>query len=108
FNKEQACGDRNNLVFIVMEDKALTMQEAIDFIGEMWHARFQDFLADRRNLPSWGRDLDRQVATYVQGLADWVSGNLHWSFASHRYFPNNGEDIKLHRIVELLPTIGKD
>ncbi|KZO97574.1 terpenoid synthase [Calocera viscosa TUFC12733] len=104
FNKEQARGDRNNLVAVAMKEKAFAMQEAIDFVGEMCHARLRDFAEDRKKLPSWGNPIDRDVAAYVQGLADWVVATFHWSFASRRYFGDKGEEIKRHRVVELLPS----
>ncbi|EJU00296.1 terpenoid synthase [Dacryopinax primogenitus] len=96
FKKEQARGDRNNLITIVMEEKGLSMQEAFDFVGDMWKARFHDFKEDRKKLPSWGEVVNRQVEGYVQGLADWVVGNIHWSFASKRYFESERDFLGAH------------
>jgi hypothetical protein len=41
-------------------------------------------------LPSWGPEIDEQVKIYVDGLADWIVGSLHWSFDSERYFGKLG------------------
>lgn len=61
------------------------------------------FNTERENLPSWGADIDRDVAVYVQGLADWIVGSLHWSFLSERYFGKDGAEIKESRILYLSP-----
>ena len=61
------------------------------------------FNAERKNLPSWGDAVDRDVATYVQGLADWIVGSLHWSFLSERYFGKGGAEVKKTRVLYLSP-----
>lgn len=64
------------------------------------------FNSERKNLPSWGTAIDRDVATYVDGLADWIVGSLHWSFSSERYFGKDGAEIKRTRVLCLSPRTG--
>lgn len=103
YNVEQSKGDTHNMIPVVMNQRNLDLQSAVDFVGEMCKSAIDRFIAERANLPSWGPEIDRQVKTYVQGLADWIVGSLHWSFESTRYFGTSGRRIKQTRIVELLP-----
>ncbi|KXN89339.1 Alpha-muurolene synthase [Leucoagaricus sp. SymC.cos] len=103
YNVEQSKGDTHNMIPVVMNERGLSLQEAVDFVGEMCKASIDRFRRERENLPSWGPENDCQVRDYVNGLADWIVGSLHWSFESTRYFGINGRKIKQTRIVELLP-----
>ena len=96
-------GDTHNMIVVVMKQEGLDLQSAVDFVGELCQQSIDRFVADRASLPSWGPEIDRQVDTYVQGLADWIVGSLHWSFESERYFGKHGLDVKTHRVVQLLP-----
>lgn len=61
------------------------------------------FVEEREHLPSWNAAIDKDVGVYVQGLADWIVGSLHWSFLTERYYGKQGMAIKRQRVVELLP-----
>lgn len=61
------------------------------------------FNEDRARLPSWGPEIDRDVSIYVDGLANWIVGSLHWSFETERYFGKSGHQVKATRTVEILP-----
>ncbi|KAH9945422.1 terpenoid synthase [Epithele typhae] len=98
YNVEQARGDSHNMLVVVMQRHAISLQEAVDFVGGLCDASIARFEHDRRTLPSWGPEVDRAVAAYVQGLQDWMVGTLHWSFESGRYFGDEGGHIKKSRI----------
>ena len=91
------------MIVVVMNQEGLDLQSAVDFVGELCQQSIDRFIADRANLPSWGPEIDRQVAIYADGLADWIVGSLHWSFESERYFAKAGPEVKKTRVVELLP-----
>lgn len=91
------------MVVVVMHELGLPMQEAIDFVGSLCMQTFERFVADKRRLPSWGTRIDKDVSVYVQGLEDWIAGNLHWTFETERYFGTTGLDVKAKRVVDLLP-----
>jgi len=91
------------MIPVVMNERGLDLQAAVDFVGEMCKSAIDRFKTERANLPSWGLEIDRQVVIYVQGLADWIVGSLNWSFESTRYFGIHGHKIKKTRVVELLP-----
>ncbi|TFK49130.1 terpenoid synthase [Heliocybe sulcata] len=105
YNAEQARGDTHNMIVVVMQQKRMSLQDAVDFVGSMCRQSIDRFIDDRAQLPSWGPGIDDAVARYVQGLADWIVGSLHWSFDSGRYFGDKGKEIKASRIVELLPRV---
>lgn len=86
-----------------MKERNLDLQSAMDVAGELCHQSINKFEADRSSLPSWGEEVDRDVQIYVQGLQDWIVGSLHWSFVTRRYFGTEGEAIKQHRTIQLLP-----
>ncbi|KAM5530862.1 hypothetical protein V8D89_010431 [Ganoderma adspersum] len=104
YKVEQARGDTHNMVQVVMRRHNLSLQAAIDYVGDLTNSSILRFEQDRRNLPSWGEKIDRDVALYVQGLQDWMAGALHWSFSdSARYFGSDGELVKQTRVVVLRP-----
>ncbi|KAF8902796.1 isoprenoid synthase domain-containing protein [Gymnopilus junonius] len=44
---------------------------------------------NKRGFPSFGEDLDRQIADYIERLGQWIRGQDEWNFCSGRY---SGED----------------
>ena len=82
----------------------MTLQEAVEFVGDLCKKSFDRFNGDRARLPSWGPEIDAQVQAYVQGLADWIIGTLHWSFDCERYFGKRGLQVKKSGVVELVPS----
>lgn len=78
------------------------LQGASDRIGEMWIGGIESFRETKARVPTWGPEIDRDVAKYIRGLEDWVIGNLHWSYMSERYFGKEGLKIKQSRVVRLL------
>ncbi|KAI0671682.1 terpenoid synthase [Trametes maxima] len=103
YNVEQARQDTHNMIAVIMHRYDLGLQEAVDCVGALCKASIDRFEHDRRQLPSWGPQLDAAVAVYVDGLQNWIVGSLHWSFDSTRYFGKDGATIKKHRLVKLLP-----
>ncbi|KAF5390807.1 hypothetical protein D9757_004424 [Collybiopsis confluens] len=104
FNVEQSKGDTHNMIPVIMNHHSLDLQSAVDFVGQLCKQSIDRFISDRAQLPSWGPEIDRQVQTYVDGLADWIVGSLHWSFESERYFGKNGRQVKEDRVINLLPS----
>ncbi|KAI0792424.1 isoprenoid synthase domain-containing protein [Abortiporus biennis] len=104
YNVEQSKGDTHNMIVVVMKQEGLDLQSAVDFVGNLCKQSIDRFVEDRTyNLPSWDPETDRQVQIYVDGLADWIVGSLHWSFESERYFAKSGREVKKTRVVNLLP-----
>ncbi|KAI9057325.1 terpenoid synthase [Trametes sanguinea] len=103
YNAEQARGDTHNLVCVLMHMNGVDRQEAIELAGELWRKTLDWFFECRKVVPSWGPEIDRQVALYIQGLEDWIIANAEWSFETERYFGKEGHIVKKTRKVALLP-----
>ncbi|KAI0351509.1 terpenoid synthase [Trametes cingulata] len=108
YNVEQSRGDTHNMIAILMNLRGLDLQSAVDFVGDLCKQTIDAFIDNQRNVPSFGPELDRDVAMYIQGLQDWIVGSLHWSFMTERYFGKAGAEIKAHRVVKLLPRRNTD
>lgn len=104
YDAEQSKGlEGNNIVTVLMEANGFNLQEAVDRAGQLWGDLMNRFVEERKKLPSWGSDLDRDVNRYVDAIGHWVVGNICWSFESQRYFGSALEDVKRTRIVKLRP-----
>ncbi|TFY74596.1 hypothetical protein EWM64_g9415 [Hericium alpestre] len=99
YNKEQARDDTHNMVAIFMQHDGLSLQEAIDRVGELCKDTIDGFVENQARLPSWGPEVDAMVQGYVRGLQDWIVGSLHWSFMTTRYFGDAGAEVKKGRTV---------
>lgn len=93
------------MVVVVMNERGIDLQHAIDFVGDLCKKCIYRFNEDRTKIPSWDAKIDRDVAVYVDGLASWNAANLHWSFESERYFAKAGLHVKASRVVHLLPRV---
>ncbi|KAI0089631.1 isoprenoid synthase domain-containing protein [Irpex rosettiformis] len=104
YSKEQALGDdRHNIITVVMHQFNLTLPEAMNWASER-HKKFQDqFLDGLRNVPAWGKDIDDQIAVYIEHLGGWPRANYCWHFESGRYFGSKGLEIQKTRYVPLYP-----
>ena len=90
-----------------MHEQGLDLQDAVNVVGDLCKCAIDRFIRDRAILPSWGPTIDADVRVYVDGLADWIVGSLHWSFETERYFGTavNGKRVKATRVVALRPKI---
>lgn len=92
------------MIPIFMEHHNMTLQQAVDQVGELCRQTIDTFAENLKRIPSFGDEkLDKDVQTYVDGLRYWISGSLHWSFKTERYFGKDGEQVKKTRIIKLLP-----
>ncbi|KAG1784709.1 isoprenoid synthase domain-containing protein [Suillus plorans] len=105
YNMEQSRGDVHwhNMVAVLMHERGLDLQGAIDYAGQMCKNAIQHFESSRANLPSWGEEVDKQVAIYVEGMQNCMVGPLHWQSNSARYFGKDVHVVKRDRIVKLIP-----
>ena len=102
---EQSKGQSEcNLITVAMNQNSLDVQSAVDFVWDMCKEAFDRFMDLKRNkIPSWTPEVDADVRIYIEGLADWMIGTLHWSFESERYLGKEGKKVKETLVVHLLP-----
>lgn len=102
YNVEQSRGDTHNMICVFMIYDGLSLQQAVDRVGEMCRQTINTFIENQARVPSWGNHIDGDVKLYVNGLQEWIVGSLHWSFMTKRYFDDNGGLVKATRIVDLI------
>ena len=91
------------MIVVVQHQEQLELQEAIDYVGELCLGCIDRYEQLSASLPSWGPEIDEQVRVYVEGLGDWMIGNLVWSFETERYFGTDGPQVRRDLSVALLP-----
>lgn len=91
------------MIVVVQTQEKLDLQSAIDYVGALCLGCITRFETLRDALPSWGPTVDDQLATYIEGLGDWMIGNLVWSFETERYFGRGGAQVRAQLAVALLP-----
>jgi hypothetical protein len=87
--KEMQRGDVHNLVLTIRHRDGCTLHEAIQRAVRMHDAEVRRFLATQRELPTFGPELDPDIARYIAVLRAWMRGNLDWSIDSGRYRPQS-------------------
>ncbi|CAE6453961.1 unnamed protein product [Rhizoctonia solani] len=109
FSLEQAKGYTHNILFVIMWNKSLGLQAAVDFVEEMIQKRIKEYIDAKARLRSFGRELDDRVARYIQGIEYCIQANINWSLMSPRYFGSDFANVKETRVVKLMaPIIPKD
>ena len=93
----------HNLVCVLMAQNGVDRQGAIELAGELWEKTLHWFFECRKVVPSWGPEIDADVAKYIQGLEDWIIANAEWSFETERYFGKDGPIVRKTRQVKLMP-----
>jgi hypothetical protein len=95
------------MVTVAMREKNLSVQQAIDRIGEQYHHISRVFCEDMKSLLTFPAPMDNLAIEYAVGMSLWVYTNIIWSFASERYFGRDGLLIEKHRRVRLLAPAEK-
>ncbi|KAG2030559.1 isoprenoid synthase domain-containing protein [Suillus americanus] len=103
YNMEQSHHSTHNLVVVLMIDQGLSLQDAVDYSARLCNISLQRFEENRAIIPSWGEEVDKQVALYIQGLQNWIAGPLQWTFVTNRYFGKDANIVKQDRTVKLIP-----
>lgn len=78
-------GSEFNLVKIFMDTECLRFDAAVHKSVELVNSYADAFVDLRRQLPSWGSEVDLLVEQYVDGLAEMMSGNVYWHATTNRY-----------------------
>ncbi|CDO69934.1 hypothetical protein BN946_scf184836.g8 [Trametes cinnabarina] len=84
--KEQADGDFQNLVFCIMIERDTDLQNAVDILTDMLAQRVVDYMRYKSQLPSFGAEVDSELARYTKALEQYTQGTIVWYYQSPRYF----------------------
>ena len=64
-----------------MREHKCGLADAMEWISGLHDELVDKFLSTLKKLPSFGDPvLDKKVATYVDGLGNWMRSNEAWSF----------------------------
>ncbi|KAI9061898.1 terpenoid synthase [Trametes sanguinea] len=91
FNKEQADGDYQNLVFCIMLERDTDLQSAVDILTDMLVQRVADYVRYKSQLPSFGPEVDSELARYNKALEHFTQATIVWYYKSPRYF--RGQEV---------------
>jgi len=103
FNKEQAVGDDQNLVIVVMAKRNVDLQTSINIIVDIVAEYIQKFIDLRKQLPSFGPEVDKEVNRYVDSIAHFIRGSLEYAYISDRYFRDLDTSDRDNLVVPLFP-----
>ena len=89
-----------------MHQFGLNLEQATEW-AVRYHERVEArFLDGLKRIPSWGKDIDEQVAEYVhRAFGNWPRASDCWNFESGRYFGSKGLEYQQTRHVPMLPKI---
>ncbi|KAJ8508574.1 hypothetical protein ONZ45_g9182 [Pleurotus djamor] len=108
WNVEQSCGeDFHNAVTVIMKEKNLSLQEALDHVGNIYASLRTRFKQEFDQIPSLDPKYDSIIRDYCWHLGNLVSSNLKWSHYSEKYFGAEGRNILKTRRVELFRPAAK-
>jgi 5-epi-alpha-selinene synthase len=92
-SREIASGDVHNLIFVLHIHKQISIEEATNQVTEIHNQAVHSLLSLESFLPSFGEELDVDLAKYITGMHSWIRGNLDWYSHSSRY--HNLERLEL-------------
>ncbi|KLO13018.1 terpenoid synthase [Schizopora paradoxa] len=102
YSMERAKGlEGSNMLTIAMKEKGLSMQGAADYVGDEIMLRMNQFVADQKELPSFGEAVDKDVQKYIFSMSQWQVGSMVWSFQSSRYFGAEKDEVKKTLVVNV-------
>ncbi|BAZ47680.1 Terpene synthase, metal-binding protein [Nostoc sp. NIES-4103] len=100
--REMASGDVHNLVLVLHYQQQLPLEQAIKFAAEMHNQEVQKMMNLEVSIPSFGEDVDTQLAKYISGCHAWIRGNLDWSSRSGRYKSTEKLDLAVGMASEII------
>lgn len=84
-----------------MIEKGFSLQQAVDYVAKSYK-EFGDIINEyRKRIRSYGPKADEDIKRFIDGLQQWVIGNLEWSFQSGRYFGKYSEEVRRTGVIEL-------
>lgn len=95
--------DSHNIITVAMHEHDLDVQAAMDWLGVYIKKVAAEFLADMKEVPSFGEETDKKVKAYIDGLGYWVRGNDCWSIETRRYYGEAGANLEVlkTRVVQM-------
>ncbi|KGO75960.1 Terpenoid synthase [Penicillium italicum] len=77
YKKDLVLGVDHNLIFL-LRAQGLSMQEAVDEIGEMLNNCYRRWYSALQKMDIWGEHIDKQLLAFIDACRNVALGNLHW------------------------------
>ena len=74
--------EKYNVIDVLMKHRGLDVQGAMDYTGELVKERMQSYVSEKAQVPSWGAEINGEVAKYLRMLETWMIANFFWRFFS--------------------------
>jgi hypothetical protein len=103
YEKEIIQGEIHNLVLVLMNERRLTITEAVAQAVRLHDAEVKRFLQEVEQLPSFGV-ANASVRRYVTMLTCWIRGHLDWAHDNGRYRPFDEPAAELAATRVTAPT----
>jgi avermitilol synthase len=104
YEKEIIEGEMHNLVLVLMNERRLTITEAVAQAVELHDSEVRSFLLEIEQLPSFGVG-SAGVLGYVSMLTSWVRGHLDWAQETGRYRPFEDAATTMAAAMAVAPPI---
>ena len=92
----------SNYISVLMREKSLCLQGAVDHIGAQYKSLLDEFLRHEAMLPSFGNPLvDNGLRRYVECMKQSIVGYNVWCFDTYRYFGPEDRDVRRSLVVRL-------
>ncbi|KAK2774731.1 hypothetical protein CKAH01_13065 [Colletotrichum kahawae] len=108
YRKDLELGVDHNLISLLMEKDGLSVQQAMDEIGNMVNQCYRRWYLALAELPSYGEKIDREAMRFVDVCRALAQGNLYWrqinSFKTGRYLGLEGHVVHETGIMHLPPA----
>ena len=59
---EQSMGHTTNIVTVLQRERGISLQEAVDLVGSRWRELLEEFEKAKKELQSFGEDIDSLIA----------------------------------------------
>ena len=89
-----------NLLSALIQDRGVTIQEAVDIVAHICQERVKVMLDGRSKTVTFGENASL-VGNYFAALEKTVVGNINWSFQTKRYFGDEGLKIKENNTITI-------
>jgi 5-epi-alpha-selinene synthase len=86
YEKELQQGEFHNLVLLLAEEQAMSVEDALWRVAALHNQELRDFLAIEAQLPSFS-EAEEDVRSFIAMLKSWMRGHLDWAEETGRYRP---------------------
>ncbi|CCL98860.1 uncharacterized protein FIBRA_00867 [Fibroporia radiculosa] len=100
YARKHASGDTHNLIVVLMAERRLPLQGAMQAAGTLVKETVATFLENERFLSDSSADVRR----YIQGLRDVIVGSTYWLYETDRFFGDSGDEVRELGWVFLPPS----